>query len=79
MASIADRARKVIIEILDADPSKVTDAARFIDDLGADSLDAVELLMSLEEDFDVEVSDEQGYAADTVGKAIALLTQMVEG
>lgn len=79
MADLAERTRKIIIEVLDADPGKVTDDARFIDDLGADSLAAVELLMSLEEEFDVEVTDEQGYSTDTVGKAIALVKQLVEG
>lgn len=79
MADLAERTRKIIIEVLDSDPGKVTDDARFIDDLGADSLDAVELLMSLEDEFDVEVTDEQGYSADTVGKAIALVKQLVEG
>jgi acyl carrier protein len=79
VADIASRTRKIVTEVLDADPAKVTDDARFIEDLGADSLDAVELLMSIEEEFDVEIPDAVGYAADTVGKAIAELTKLVEG
>eukprot|EP01037_Dinobryon_pediforme_P012307 gene12307-12394_t len=58
MSDILERVRKIVIEHLDADPAKVTDKASFIDDLGADSLDNVELVMAFEEEFDIEIPDD---------------------
>ena len=57
MSDILERVRKIVIEHLDADPDKVTEKASFIDDLGADSLDNVELVMAFEEEFDIEIPD----------------------
>ena len=57
MSDILERVRKIVIEHLDADPEKVTEKASFIDDLGADSLDNVELVMAFEEEFDIEIPD----------------------
>ena len=53
MADVLERVRKIVIDHLDADPDKVTEKASFIDDLGADSLDNVELVMAFEEEFDI--------------------------
>jgi acyl carrier protein len=58
MSDILERVRKIVIEHLDADPEKVTEKASFIDDLGADSLDNVELVMAFEEEFDIEIPDD---------------------
>ena len=55
MSDTLERVRKIVIEHLDADPEKVTEKASFIDDLGADSLDNVELVMAFEEEFDIEI------------------------
>ena len=55
MSDILERVRKIVIEHLDADPEKVTEKASFIDDLGADSLDNVELVMAFEEEFDISI------------------------
>jgi acyl carrier protein len=74
-ASIKERIRKIIIEHLDVDPEKVTDTANFIDDLGADSLDNVELVMAFEEEFDVEIPDDAAERLQTVGQAVAFLTE----
>jgi len=56
--SIEDKVKKIIAEKLGVDPSEIVPEASFVDDLGADSLDLVELIMSMEEEFDIEISDE---------------------
>ena len=58
MASIAERVKQIVAEQLGVDEDQVTNEASFMDDLGADSLDTVELVMALEEEFDIEISDE---------------------
>ena len=67
---IEDKVKKVIAEKLDIDPSEVVPEASLIDDLGADSLAIVELIMSMEEEFDIEVSDEDAENLKTVKNAI---------
>lgn len=79
MADITERVRKVVIEHLDQDPAKVTPEASFYDDLGADSLDDLELVMALEEEFDVEIPDDEAEAVKTVGDVITLITSKVGG
>ena len=69
MSDILERVRKIVIEHLDADPDKVTEKASFIDDLGADSLDNVELVMAFEEEFGVEIPDDAAEKINTVGDA----------
>ena len=71
--SVEDKVRKIIAEKLSVDPSEVVDNASFVDDLGADSLDLVELIMSLEEEFDIDISDEQAEKITTVKEAIAFI------
>ncbi len=69
-ADIFDRVKKVVVEQLEVeDPGTVTPQASFADDLKADSLDVVELVMALEEEFDIEIPDEAAEQIDTVGKA----------
>ncbi|MBN2406751.1 MAG: acyl carrier protein [Elusimicrobia bacterium] len=70
MASIEERVKEIIVEQLGVEASEVTEEASFINDLGADSLDTVELVMALEEEFDQEIPDEEAEKLDTVGKAI---------
>ena len=70
MSEIADSIKKIVVEHLDVDAEKVTEAASFIDDLGADSLDNVELVMAFEEEFDVEIPDDAAETIQTVGDAI---------
>ena len=70
MSDILERVRKIVIEHLDADPEKVTEKASFIDDLGADSLDNVELVMAFEEEFDIEIPDEEAEKIQAVGQAV---------
>ncbi len=70
-----ERVREIIVDQLGVDPSAVTDEASFIDDLGADSLDTVELVMAFEEEFDIEIPDEDAEKLTTVGKSMEYLTK----
>ena len=70
MSDLAERVKKIVIEHLDVDADKVSENASFIDDLGADSLDNVELVMAFEEEFGVEIPDDAALNIQTVGDAI---------
>ncbi|VXD19617.1 acyl carrier protein [Planktothrix paucivesiculata] len=74
MSDIAERVKKIIAEQLDVEEEKITPAANFLDDLGADSLDTVELVMALEEEFDTEIPDEDAEKIKTVQDAINYIT-----
>ena len=74
MSEVAEKVKKIIAEHLGVDDmAKITEDAKFIDDLGADSLDTVELVMAFEEAFDVEIPDEKAEKILTVGDAITHL------
>ena len=74
MSEVSEKVKKIIAEHLGIDDmSKITDDAKFIDDLGADSLDTVELVMAFEEAFDVEIPDDKAETFLTVGDAISHL------
>ena len=73
MASIAERIKQIVAEQLGVDEDQVTSEASFMDDLGADSLDTVELVMALEEEFDIEISDEDAEKIQTVGQAVTYI------
>jgi acyl carrier protein len=73
MASIDERVKQIVAEQLGVDADQVTNDASFMDDLGADSLDTVELVMALEEEFDIEISDEDAEKILTVQDAIDYL------
>lgn len=68
--NLEERVKKIIVEQLAVDAAEVTPQAQFVQDLGADSLDTVELVMALEEEFDVEIPDEDAEKIKTVGEAI---------
>ncbi|GGF11307.1 MULTISPECIES: acyl carrier protein [Halobacillus] len=70
MADTFERVKQIIVDRLDADESKVTMEASFKEDLEADSLDVVELVMELEDEFDMEISDEEAEKINTVGDAV---------
>jgi len=77
MAETLDRVKGIIVELLGVDESKVVEAARFREDLEADSLDLVELIMAFEEEFGGEISDEDAQTITTVGEAVKYIdTQM---
>ncbi|MDH5633782.1 MAG: acyl carrier protein [Gammaproteobacteria bacterium] len=70
MSSVEERVKKIVIEQLGASEADVKNEASFVDDLGADSLDTVELVMALEEEFDCEIPDEEAEKITTVQQAI---------
>ena len=75
MSDASQRVKDIIIEQLGVNPDEVTEEASFIDDLGADSLDTVELVMALEEAFEIEVPDEDAEKLTTVGAAIKYIEE----
>ena len=79
MAEIETKVKDIIINELGVEPEKVTPEASFVDDLGADSLDTVELVMAFEEEFGIEIPDEDAEKLSTVGDAIAYIQQRQQG
>ena len=75
MAEVAEKVKAIIVDKLGVDASEVTETASFTNDLGADSLDTVELIMALEEEFDIEIPDEKAEKIKTVGEAIDYIEQ----
>ena len=75
MSDIADRVKNIVVEHLGVDADKVVEGASFIDDLGADSLDTVELVMAFEEEFGVEIPDDAAERILTVKDAVAFLEE----
>ena len=71
MASVFDRVKSIVVEQLGVEASAVTPQSKFVEDLGADSLDVVELVMALEEEFDMEIPDEDAEKIATVGEAVS--------
>lgn len=70
MSDISERVKKIVVEHLGVEADKVTENASFIDDLGADSLDTVELVMEFEDEFETSIPDEEAEKIQTVGQAI---------
>ncbi|MFC1579383.1 acyl carrier protein [Thermodesulfobacteriota bacterium] len=79
MADVAEKVKKIICEQLDVPMEDVVSAASFVDDLGADSLDQVELIMAMEEEFDVSISDEDAEKIATVQDAIDYISNVQGG
>ena len=75
MAAVDEKVKEIIVEQLGVDPAQVTPEASFVNDLGADSLDTVELVMALEEEFNLEIPDEEAEKITTVGQAIEYIKQ----
>jgi acyl carrier protein len=74
-----DRVRKVVVDRLKVNEDEVASPASFIEDLGADSLDVVDLVMGLEEEFDIEIPDEDAEKIQTVGQAVEYIDQKTGG
>ena len=73
MSDIAERVKKIVVEHLGVEAAQVKEDAKFIDDLGADSLDTVELVMAFEEEFAIEIPDDAAENIQTVGDAIGFI------
>ncbi len=73
MSEIADRVKNIVVDKLGVEPEKVTETAGFITDLGADSLDTVELIMEFEKEFGITIPDEEAEKIKTVGDAVAFV------
>lgn len=79
MAVDNEKFKEIIVDRLGVDPNEITPEASFIDDLGADSLDTVELVMAFEEEFDIEIPDEDAEKLTSVGKAMEYLESKLKG
>jgi acyl carrier protein len=75
MSDIPERVKKIVVEHLSVDEDKVSDGASFIDDLGADSLDTVELVMAFEEEFGIEIPDDAAETIQTYGDAVRFIQE----
>ncbi len=75
MSDVLDKVKKIIADKLSVDESQVTEDASFIDDLGADSLDTVELVMAFEEEFGIEIPEEDAQNIKTVGDAVKYIQE----
>jgi len=77
MSDVEKRVKEVVARTLKVDPARITDDARFIEDLGAESIQSVELIAAFEEEFDIEMDEEAALAVKTVGKAIEFIEKML--
>ncbi|MDZ4761023.1 MAG: acyl carrier protein [Alphaproteobacteria bacterium] len=77
MSDVVERVKKIVVERLEVDAEKVNEKASFIDDLGADSLDLVELVMAFEEEFGIEIPDDVQEQIGTVGDAVRFINERV--
>ncbi|MGB2074482.1 MAG: acyl carrier protein [Henriciella sp.] len=77
MSDVLERVKKIVVDNLDVEGDKVTEPASFIDDLGADSLDLVELVMAFEEEFNIEIPDDVQENIRTVGDAVTHIKEHV--
>ena len=75
MSDIEGRVKKIVVEHLSIEEEKISESASFIDDLGADSLDTVELVMAFEEEFGVEIPDDKAESIQTFGDAVKYITE----
>lgn len=78
MSDVEKRVKDVVAKTLNVDPGRVTDDAAFVEDLGAESIQSVELVASFEEEFDIEMDEEEALSVRTVGSAIEFITKVVK-
>lgn len=79
MSTIEKRVKKIVVEQLGVNEADLKNNSSFVDDLGADSLDTVELVMALEEEFEIEIADEQAEKIATIGDAITHIQSYLDG
>lgn len=79
MSTTIERVKKVVVDRLKVSADEVTDTASFIDDLGADSLDVVDLVIGLEDEFEIQIPDEDAEKIQTVGQAVAYIEEKLKG
>jgi len=77
MSDVSEKVKAIICDQLMVDKEEITDKSSFVEDLGADSLDTVELIMEFEDEFGIEISDEQAEKISTVGEAVAYLEKLL--
>ena len=77
MSDVEQRVRKVVAQVLKIDPARIKSESRFVEDLGAESIQSVELIAAFEEEFDIEMDDEQALGVKTVGKAVKFIEKLV--
>jgi acyl carrier protein len=77
MDNTLNKVKEIVVDKLGVEPSKITTEAKFIDDLGADSLDTVELIMQFEEEFEIEIPDEDAEKITSVGQAVDYINSQI--
>jgi acyl carrier protein len=77
MSDVADRVRAVVTRTLDVEPSRLVDEARFVEDLGAQSVQSIELVAAFEEEFDIDMDEQEALSVQTVGEAITFIGNIV--
>jgi acyl carrier protein len=75
--SVADRVKRVVAEVLEIDATTIADNARFVEDLGAQSIQSIELVAAFEEEFDIDMDDEQALSVKTVNGAVDFITKIL--
>ena len=79
MSNVAERVKKVVAEVLKVDPARVVENARFVEDLGASSMESMELVAAFEEEFDIDMDEQKSLAVKTVGHAVEFIGNIVDG
>ncbi len=77
MSDVLERVKNVVVRTLKVDAARVTEDVRFVEDLGAESIQSVELMAAFEEEFDIEMDDEESLAVKTVGTAVEFIEKML--
>lgn len=77
MSSVEKRVQDVVVRTLKVDPARITDDSRFVEDLGAESIQSIELIAAFEEEFDIEMDEEDALSVKTVGKAVEFIEKIV--
>ncbi len=79
MSDVAERVKKVVTEVLKVDPARVVENARFVEDLGASSMESVELVAAFEEEFDIDMDEQKALAVKTVDHAVTFIQEILDG